>query len=243
MAASVEDLVTAFRIITDDPVEVPAMFGRSRAPRIGICDAWWEPASVQVAGVVRGAVDRLREAGAVVESVDLPHIDSALPVGTATFCVEGASSHADDLERNEPISPSVRLALDMARGISASTYLRSQRIRQLIAQDFENALASVDVLISPTTCVTAPELHPDAFTDGEVDETRIQQLIHFTMPLNLTGLPAMQVPCGYDSSGLPIGMQIVARHGADLTTLSVATEVERHTVPQKPRVWFDLLQS
>ncbi len=241
LASNVEDLALAFGLITDEKIDLPPMFGRARAPRIGICDSWWEPASVQVSAVVRAAIDRLRAGGAQIESIELPHVDLSTAVGFATFCAEGATATEAHLRADQPMSLPVRLSLDMARGLSAVSYVKAQRARALIARDFDEALASVDVIISPSTCITAPIYNEDAFAEGEVNEARLRELSHFTFPLNLTGLPAMQVPCGYDADGMPVGMQIVGRHGADLTTLSVAREVERTTTPARPQIWTDLL--
>ena len=65
-------------------------------------------------------------------------------------------------------------------------------------------------------------------------------LTGFTLPANLAGLPAVQVPCGHDARGLPIGLQIVARRGEELMALCAAAEVERTVAWQRPTVWVDL---
>src|SRR2546426_441431 len=80
----------------------------------------------EVAHLARGAVERLVAAGAVEVKVELPHIDLALPVGAATFTVEGAVSVEAHLAAGRPMSPSVRVAFDMARGIPATTFVKAQ---------------------------------------------------------------------------------------------------------------------
>lgn len=239
IAATVGDVRQAFLAMTgeaDDPAPLPAGL------RIGICDAWWQGASPEVAAITRAAVDTLcARSGARVVPVALPHIDYAMPVGAATFIVEGAAAMEAHLDAGAPMAASVRSAFEIARGMSAAAYVKSQRVRTLIARDFDRALETVDVIVTPTTAITAPPYLADALTDGEVDEAKIGRLVHFTFALNLNGLPAAQVPCGYDAAGLPVGMQIIAAHGADFLTLTVAAEVERSTARRLPRLWTDLL--
>jgi Asp-tRNA(Asn)/Glu-tRNA(Gln) amidotransferase A subunit family amidase len=98
------------------------------------------------------------------------------------------------------------------------------------------------VLITPTTGRAAPAYREDALQLGEMDEALVDALIAFTMPLNLTGLPAAQAPCGFTREGLPVGLQIIGPHGADLLTLAAAAEVERASERRRPAVWVDLLE-
>src|SRR5262249_4643876 len=148
---------------------------------------------------------------------------------------------ARHLDAGAPLSPSTRLTFDIARGISAVSFVQAQRARALIARDFQRAFEQVDVIVSPTTARTAPAYPPDAFAAGELDEEALNRMVWFTFPLNLTGLPAAQVPCGYDAAGLPIGMQIIAPLGSDLLALSVARAVEAVTERRRPPHWHDLL--
>jgi Asp-tRNA(Asn)/Glu-tRNA(Gln) amidotransferase A subunit family amidase len=118
----------------------------------------------------------------------------------------------------------------------------AQRARALVAQDLARALRDADVLVLPTTGVTAPRYRPDALAHGAVDEALAHALTGFTLPANLAGLPAAQVPCGYDELGLPVGLQVIARHGADVLALRVAALVERGVARRNPRVCYDLLE-
>jgi Asp-tRNA(Asn)/Glu-tRNA(Gln) amidotransferase A subunit family amidase len=247
LGATVADVALAFATITaEEPAPTPRGLPPGRPPdggplRVGVAEAWWRHAGDEVAHVARAAVDRLVAAGAVEVRVELPHIDLALPVGAATFTVEGAVSVEPHLVANRPMGPAVRLAFDMARGVPATTFVKAQRARALIARDFEAALAAADVLVTPTTAATAPRYREDALRSGELDEAAINRMVVFTFPLNLTGLPAAQVPCGYDAEGLPVGLQVIAPHGEDLLALAVAAEVERAVERRRPAVWVDLL--
>jgi len=235
LAATVEDVRLATEIICAETITLPSL---PSPLRVGICAAWWQDASPEVTTQVRAAIDRL---GATIVDVDLPHIGYATPVGSCTFLAEGAACLETQLAANAPFSSSVRLAFEAARGVTAPAFVKAQRVRALLAQEFEAALTRCDVLITPTTAITAPPYAADALLHGEVDEAKVNAMVHFTFPLNLTGLPAMQVPCGYDPDGMPIGMQIIGRFGDDALTLAVASAVEKTSPRRRPRVYVDLL--
>jgi aspartyl-tRNA(Asn)/glutamyl-tRNA(Gln) amidotransferase subunit A len=145
------------------------------------------------------------------------------------------------LDEDAPMSPPVRLAFDLARTIPATTFVKAQRARALVLRDMQRALAACDVLLSPTTATTAPRYRDDAFAAGVLDEAATYDLVRFTFPFNLTGQPAASVPCGFDREGLPVGLQVVAPHGADALALDVAALVEAGVQRPRPAVWFDLL--
>lgn len=238
LGATVADVLSATSAITDEDLAPIQMM---RPLRIGICEAWWALADPEVSAVARSLVDGLVEDGAAIREVELPHLEWAHAVGFAILGVEGAAAMKAHLDAGRPMSPSVRLSFDVARGISATTFVGAQRARALIARDFDSAFGEADVLVTPTTARTAPRLQPRAFATGEVDEVTMRAMVAFTSPQNLTGLPAAQVPCGHDARGMPVGLQIVAPRGADSLALAVAAEVERRAPRRRPAVWIDLL--
>jgi Asp-tRNA(Asn)/Glu-tRNA(Gln) amidotransferase A subunit family amidase len=235
LGATVEDVRLATEILCDEKLPLPSL---PSPLRVGICAAWWQDADPEVTSQVRAAVERL---GATVVDIDLPHIGYATPVGSCTFLAEGAACLETHLVANAPFSPSVRLAFEAARGVSAPAFVKAQRVRAILAREFETALTRCDVLITPTTAITGPPYQADALQHGEIDEGKVNALVHFTFPLNLTGLPAMSVPCAYDTDGMPIGMQIIGRFGDDALTLAVAAAVEKTSPRRRPRVFVDLL--
>jgi Asp-tRNA(Asn)/Glu-tRNA(Gln) amidotransferase A subunit family amidase len=231
LAATVADTLLAFSVITDEKLTLPDL---PRPLRIGICERWWQYADGEVAAVARAAVDRI--VGGQIVDVELPHVELSLPVGAATFTVEGAAAMDAAIERGEPLSPATRIAFEMARGMSAVAFVKAQRARALIVRDFEWAWENVDVIVTPTTATTAPVYADDAFS-GELDEAKINRAVTFTFAQNLSGMPAASVPCGYDAAGMPVGLQIIAPHGEDLRALAVAAAVEHVTPRHKPLVW------
>jgi Asp-tRNA(Asn)/Glu-tRNA(Gln) amidotransferase A subunit family amidase len=238
LGVTVEDVRLAFEVSTDEPMTLPTV----TRPRLGICRGWWAGADDEVARIVDETLRRLeREGKAELVDVPLPHIDVATAVGTCTFLAEGAAALERWLDADAAFSPSVRLSFESARGVTAPAYVKSQRVRALILRDFVEALDRCDALVSPTTGIAAPPYAPDAIAFGEVDEAKVNALVHFTFPLNLTGLPAASVPAGYTAAGLPVGMQIVTPRGADARALAIAAAVESIVERRRPRTVVNLV--
>lgn len=231
LAATVADTLLAYDVVTDERLTLPEL---PRPLRIGVCERWWQWADGEVAAIARAAVERV--VGGHLVDIDLPHIELSLPVGAATFSVEGATTIDEAWQRGEPFSAATRVMFEMARGMSAVAYVRAQRARALIVRDFEWAWDNVDVIVTPTTATTAPPIPADA-AGGELDEEKINRAVTFTFASNLSGMPALSVPCGYDAAGMPVGLQIIAPHGEDLRALAVAAAVEHVTPRHKPGVW------
>jgi Asp-tRNA(Asn)/Glu-tRNA(Gln) amidotransferase A subunit family amidase len=237
LGATVGDVATALAVLDGQPLALPTV--EPKRLRLGVSEAWWKLARDEAAAPARAAVERL---GATVVPVELPHIELAHAIGVATFSVEAAASTEAYWRADRPLAPSTRVVLESGRGIAAVGFVKAQRVRALLAADFERALAAVDVLVTPTTAAAAPRYRDDTLAGGELNEESAREMTCFTMPLNLTGLPGMSVPCGYtDGDGMPVGLQIIARHGADALALAVAALVEKSTERRRPAVWHDLL--
>jgi len=105
----------------------------------------------------------------------------------------------------------------LSHGYYDAYYLQAQKIRRLIARDFENAFSRVDFICGPTAPTTAFEL-------GARTEDPVQMYLGdvFTIPAPLAGLPALSIPCGFDEKGLPVGLQLTGRHFSEALLLGVA---------------------
>jgi aspartyl-tRNA(Asn)/glutamyl-tRNA(Gln) amidotransferase subunit A len=112
----------------------------------------------------------------------------------------------------------------LSAGYYDAYYLKAQKVRTLIKQDFEQAFEQVDVLVSPT----APS---PAFKLGAKSEDPLSMYLEdlMTIPVNLAGLPAMSVPCGFDAQGLPIGLQIIGNVLREDQIFQVAHAYEQST--------------
>ena len=112
----------------------------------------------------------------------------------------------------------------LSHGYYDAYYLQAQRLRRMIAQDYQNALAQCDVIMGPVAPTTAWAL-------GEKSSDPVQMYLAdiYTLSLNLAGLPGMSVPCGFDANGLPIGLQIIGNYFDEARLLQVAHTFQQHT--------------
>jgi aspartyl-tRNA(Asn)/glutamyl-tRNA(Gln) amidotransferase subunit A len=189
----------------------------------------------EVATAVRGAISTLKELGSQISEVSLPRIDQA-PVAVSTIMLtEALSYHRRWLaERPQDYGEDVRQRLEMGTSASAG-YEQAKRLRPLIVDEWrEKVFDRVDLLAVPTTPVPAPHLE-----EGDLQATL--NLIRFTNPFNLVGVPAVSVPCGFTSggpstllrTGLPIGLQLVGRWFEEGTVLRAAHAYQQATAWHK----------
>jgi aspartyl-tRNA(Asn)/glutamyl-tRNA(Gln) amidotransferase subunit A len=211
----------------------------------------------EVEQAVRNAVRQLEKNGAVIEEISLPHTEYAVAVYYIVATAEASSNlarydgmkyghraQARDLtetyllSRAEGFGPEVKRRIMLGTyGLSAgyydAYYVKAQKVRTLIKKDFDDAFKTCDAILTPTAPTTA-------FKIGEKTEDPLQMYLSdiYTISVNLAGLPALSLPCGFDSEGLPIGMQIVGKHFDESTVLSVADAYEQSTEwhTKKPKV-------
>ena len=109
----------------------------------------------------------------------------------------------------------------LSAGYYDAYYVRAQKVRTLIAEDFRQAFTQVDALVSPTSPVPA-------FRLGEVKDPLSMYLMDvFTLPCNLAGLPGLSLPCGFTRGGLPVGLQLLGRPFDEARLLRIARALER----------------
>ena len=118
----------------------------------------------------------------------------------------------------------------LSSGYYDAYYKKAQQVRTLIKQDFDKLFATYDVLIGPTAPTTAYKL-------GETTADPLTMYLNdiCTVPVNLAGIPAISVPCGLASNGLPVGLQIMGKHFTESTILRVAHAFEQQTDHHKVR--------
>jgi Asp-tRNA(Asn)/Glu-tRNA(Gln) amidotransferase A subunit family amidase len=215
IAASIGDLALALEVLTPllpRPLPDPV--------RIGICDEWWSRADSATAEVALAAVARLRSRNVIAQKIALPPLDEAHAIGSLTTAAEAAAAF---WWARAQLSPAVRIPLAIGRAVSAVERMQTQRARGRFCRELLRVFEEVDVLATPTTDRSARIYRNDG---AELDEAAIAGRIAFTMPFNLVGLPAVQVPCGFDREGMPAGLQIVGPKGADEQAMVVAGWVE-----------------
>jgi aspartyl-tRNA(Asn)/glutamyl-tRNA(Gln) amidotransferase subunit A len=183
----------------------------------------------EVKAAVLAAIDAMAAAGATVVDVSIPHADTARHAQRITMMSEAYAYHEPDLqERPELYGKYTRRQFQIGPFFSAGDYVQAQRFRPLIRAECEAAFGDrasgqyVDVFVVPTMPTTAP-----AFEGYDPDSTMTGA--GFTPIWNLTGNPAISIPCGFSSAGLPIGMQVVGRPFDEPTVFKLADAYQQIT--------------
>lgn len=204
--------------------------------RLGVpSNYYFDVIDPHVAEAVRAAIQLLQELGAEIVEVALPHLSHAQATGNAIMSSEAASWHGDWLAtRAADYGPDVLLRLRAGTVMLATDYLKAQKMRTLIQQDFAAAFERVDAIVSPTLPIVAPPIGRtlDALPGSSLVPRAITGRL--TVPANLTGMPAASVPCGF-VDGLPAGLQIMGPAFADGLVLRVARAYEQATAWHRRR--------
>ncbi|RDX95133.1 Fatty acid amide hydrolase, partial [Mucuna pruriens] len=136
-----------------------------------------------------------------------------------------------------------RVALNFYGAFSSKEYIKAQKVRNRQLQFHKKIFAEADVIVSPTTGVTAYSIQDDALKTGELDYINGAALIRYAVSGNFLGLPAVTVLVGYDKLGLPIGLQFIGRPWAEATLIHLAFGMQAICMSEyrKPKIFYDLL--
>ena len=200
----------------------------------------------EIDAVWRQGIDWLKAQGAEIKDISLPHTTYALP----TYYIIAPAEASSNLARYDGMRYGLRVkgknlaetyAKTRGEGFGAEVqrrvligtyalsagyydayYLKAQKVRRLISDDFGRAFADVDVILTPT----APSA---AFREGEKADDPVAMYLNdvFTVPTSLAGLPAMSVPGGLNGQGLPLGLQLIGKPWDEATVLKAGAAIER----------------
>jgi aspartyl-tRNA(Asn)/glutamyl-tRNA(Gln) amidotransferase subunit A len=200
-----------------------------RALRLGLPRAYFcERLDHRVRACFEAALAAIRSAGATLDDVDIPHANSIAPVYLHIVFGDAAAYHANTLERMpERYTPAVRLRLEMARYVLAEDYVRALDGRRVLREEVDRALGGRDALILPTLPIPAPPIGAETVdVEGSAEPVR-NMMLRLTQLFNLTGHPAISLPCGLTPEGLPVGLQLVGAYGRTNELAGVARAIER----------------
>ena len=216
--------------------------------------------SSEVESSVKAAVKALEEAGAEVREISLPHTKYAVP----TYYIVATAEASSNLSRYDGVKYGFRaeeysnlmemykatrsqgFGQEVKRRIMLGTYClsagyydafykKASHVRGLIIRDFKQAFEQCDVIATPVAPTTA-------FRLGEKTDDPLQMYLSdiFTIPVNLAGVPGLSLPCGFDSKGLPIGVQLIARHFDEASLFKAAYNLEMALDLQTKVKWPEL---
>ena len=197
----------------------------ARGLAVGVPREWFfEGLEPDVEAAVRTAVGVLEREGARRLEVSLPHVPDAYTASHAILASEASAFHEPWLrERPGDYGADVRRALELGHLVAGVDYVNARRMQALVRADFLAALRGADVLAAPTLPRTALAVGEASSREPATAWGR------FMTPVNVAGLPAVSVPCGFDRAGLPIGLQLIGRPFDEATVLRAARAFERAT--------------
>ena len=253
IGATVEDVALAYATMAGpDPADVqsqsqPAvtLAGWNAADlqglTLGIYRPWFEHAAPAVVATCEAMVRRFEQAGGRVREIVVPQLDAMRLAHVIIILSEIAASMRNQAAELHRLGPSVRATLALAGAFTSTDYVKAQRMRTRALAIFDRVFAEVDAVITPATGITAPRIPAAGANGGWSDLSADTEVMRFVFPANLTGLPAINFPVGYDPAGLPIGMQAMGRRWDEVTLLRIAAVAERHLERRRPAVFFSPL--
>jgi aspartyl-tRNA(Asn)/glutamyl-tRNA(Gln) amidotransferase subunit A len=229
-AAMVHDALCGRAVSKRRPQDVKGL-------RIGVLRGYFTALlDPQVAAGFETTCSALTEAGAELEEVHIPHAGDIAPIYLHIVLSEAAALHAKTLDSHaEDYNQNVRLRLEMGRYILAEDYVRALRGRDVLIDEVDALLMRRDALLLPTLGVPAVRLGALAVKIGSVEEPVRNITLRLTQLFNITGHPAMTIPCGATSDGLPIGAQLAGARNRTGDLLAVAASVESLLRPDTTR--------
>ena len=177
---------------------------------------------------ILGTIEMLRSKGATITEVPLAHANDIATVYLHLVLADAAEYHARTLEsRPQDYTPNVRLRLQMARYVLAEDYIRALRGKAIIAKEVDRALHGIDVLVCPSLSIPAPPIGAATMPVKGGNEAVRTLMLRCTQPFNVSGHPAISLPCGNTPAGLPIGLQLVGPKGRTPALVQAALAVEK----------------
>jgi aspartyl-tRNA(Asn)/glutamyl-tRNA(Gln) amidotransferase subunit A len=180
-----------------------------------------------VRAAFESALERLRHAGAAIVEVDIPHAQLTASVYFPIGFGDAAAYHATALDTMpERYTPNVRIRLEAGRYLLAEDYVRALDCRRMLRHEVDAALSGCDALVLPTLPIVAPPLGASLVRVGATEEPVRNLMLRLTQLFNITGHPAVTLPCGASASGLPCGLQLAGTTMQTDNLLRVARGVE-----------------
>ena len=240
LARTVADAATVFRVMGGQRVDVgqnpcdPVTANRQRrAARLALPRQYFlDLLDDDVRDAFDGALARLKRAGCLIEDVSIAQAELVAETYRTTILYEAFKIHEQTLKaRSDDYSPSVRDRLEMGRAVSTKAYDQAQHDRGQLYRSVDTALRGVDALVLPTLPIPAPILGTNTVEIGGSTQGIRELTLRLTQLFDLTGHPAISLPCGTTALGLPCGAQLVGHLSGTSELLAVAARYEQVISP------------
>ncbi|KAL8541704.1 hypothetical protein ACS0TY_002823 [Phlomoides rotata] len=216
--------------------------------RLGKYTEWFNDVfSTEISDKCEDVLSRLLEThGCKTVEIVIPELHEMRIAHIVAIGSESASGLNPDFEDGKKVmfTHDTRTNLALFQSFSASEYVAAQCLRRRLMYYHTEIFKNVDVIVTPTTGMTAPVIPPSALSSGETDMQVTGNLMRFVVPANLLGFPAISVPVGYDKQGLPIGFQLIGRPWCEATILRLGAAIEElcSAPKKKPLQFYDILK-
>jgi aspartyl-tRNA(Asn)/glutamyl-tRNA(Gln) amidotransferase subunit A len=211
LARTVGDARLALDAMSQPAQRKPAPASLSEI-RVGLPETFYfDLVSPEVKAAVHGAAERAEKLGARVSPIRVPDVEALNIAGQIILLSEAAAVHQAQKHRRADFGADVLALLDQGSFVPAADYVNAQRLRKQLTLQFHALFRNIDCLLTPTTPITAPRIgQTEIILEGARHDTRILTT-RCARGVNVIGFPALSIPCGTTSDGLPIGLQLIAR--------------------------------
>ncbi|CAJ1966503.1 unnamed protein product [Cylindrotheca closterium] len=227
------------------PVHLQSYSDSVKGLKIGVFEEFFNDAHPEIVDACLKAVKHLESLGAKVVMITIPHMEQVKVAHAVTVSSELTAGYRKYFKKFfNSFTPETRVSFTLGESFDSSTFLAAQKVRRYATSTLEEVFTKVDVIVSPTTSCTAPEMPEGVEKYGESNLSQTVNLMRFIYHGNLCGIPGVAVPVGYTSSNkeLPISLLIQARHWEEDTIMKVARCVESNVSQKKPAMYYDVLE-
>ena len=250
-----DDLYQTYRIIAGEdradrasqrqpvPGTISLNLANIKNIRVGIYEPWFNHANAEIVAKCEEAMKFFQKNGAKIIPVEIKNLEEIRVAHLITIASEMRSAMEDYLKVHKgSLGYDTRINLALASEFKTRDYLQAQQIRSAAIEDLVSVFQKCDVVITPSTAVTAPEIKSDALKSGESNLSVLTEIMRFAPLGNLSGVPAISFPVGYDNQEKPIGMQAMAAWWNESQLFNISKVSEDFFTPQRPKLYSSLLR-
>ena len=228
IARSVRDAAILFHAMTGlQKVDTPEAKVDVRGLRIGVpANFFFDNLDPEVEGIVRNAIAAAQSLGASIREVRVPDMAALNTAGWLLLLAEAATVLRPFVERRAEFGRDTLALLDQGRLISATDYLDAQRLRKIFCAQFAEIWKEADCIFTPCTPTAAPRIGQQTVQTGAITQDMRPATTRFMRSINLLGIPSLAMPVGFNTAGLPVGLQVLAPHGKEAIVLTIGAAIE-----------------